>query len=169
MPCPKTKSYYTSLCHGVKVTFFGAKTHFVRVSKYQMAQDVCIFFLQEVLMTVDAAMVINIFSGLPGMRNMGLAKQPHRPSNPVLAIRTGGIFQGIGNTFQLIQFSVRVKIMASINSLSHSFGARVALIRPVYHVALVQILNQQSILQPRNKTSTTTLRRNLYLGKMACE
>ena len=49
-----------------------------------MAQDVCIFFLQEVLMTVDAAMVINIFSGLPGMRNMGLAKQPHRPSNPVL-------------------------------------------------------------------------------------
>ena len=43
-----------------------------------MAQDVCIF-LQEVLMTVDAAMAINIFSGLPEMRNMGLAKQPHRP------------------------------------------------------------------------------------------
>ena len=43
-----------------------------------------VFFLQAVLMTVDAAMLISIFSGLPGMRNMGLAKQPHRPSNPVL-------------------------------------------------------------------------------------
>ena len=32
-----------------------------------------VFFLQEVLMTVDAAMVINIFFGLPGMRNMELA------------------------------------------------------------------------------------------------
>ena len=49
-----------------------------------MTQDVCIFFLPEVLMTVDATMVINIFSGLPGMRNMGLAKQPHQPNNPVL-------------------------------------------------------------------------------------
>ena len=49
-----------------------------------MALDICIFFLQEVLITVDAAMAINIFSGLPVMRNMGLAKQPHRPSNPVL-------------------------------------------------------------------------------------
>ena len=47
-----------------------------------MTQDVCIFFLQEVLMTVDAAMEINIFSGLPGMRNIWLAKQPHRPTRP---------------------------------------------------------------------------------------
>ena len=48
-----------------------------------MAQDICIF-LQETLMTVDAAMVINIFSGLPGMRNMGLAKQHRRSNNPAL-------------------------------------------------------------------------------------
>ena len=37
------------------------------------------FFLQEVLMTVDGAMVINISSGLPGMRNMELAEQPVLP------------------------------------------------------------------------------------------
>ena len=43
-----------------------------------MAQDVCIF-LQEVLMTVDADVVIKIFYGLPGMRNMGLAKQHRSP------------------------------------------------------------------------------------------
>ena len=35
-------------------------------------------------MGADAAMVINIFSGLPGMRNIGLAKRPHRSSSPVL-------------------------------------------------------------------------------------
>ena len=48
-----------------------------------MTQDICIF-LQEILMGVDAATVINIFSGLPGMRNMGFATQPHRSGNPVL-------------------------------------------------------------------------------------
>ena len=40
--------------------------------------------LQEALITVDAAMIANIFSGQSGMRNRGLAKQPHRPSDPVL-------------------------------------------------------------------------------------
>ena len=35
-------------------------------------------------MAVDDAMVINIPSGLSGIRNMGLAKQPHVPSSPVL-------------------------------------------------------------------------------------
>ena len=48
-----------------------------------MTEDICIF-LQEVLMTVHAAVAINIFSVLSGMRNMELAKQPFRPSNPVL-------------------------------------------------------------------------------------
>ena len=38
-------------------------------------------------MTVDAATAIDIFSALPGMRNMGLAKLPHRPSSPVLPYR----------------------------------------------------------------------------------
>ena len=36
-------------------------------------------------MTVDAALVINYsLNGLPGIRNMGLVKQPRRSSNPVL-------------------------------------------------------------------------------------
>ena len=35
-------------------------------------------------MTVDDAMVISIPPGLPGIRNMGLAKQTRLPSNPVL-------------------------------------------------------------------------------------
>ena len=35
-------------------------------------------------MTVDDAMVINIPSRLPGIRNMGLANQTRRPSNTVL-------------------------------------------------------------------------------------
>ena len=42
------------------------------------------FFLLDVVMTMDEALVVNIPSGLLGTRNIGLAKQPRRPSSPVL-------------------------------------------------------------------------------------
>ena len=40
---------------------------------------------------VDHAMVINTPSGLPGIRNMGFAKQPRVPSNLVLPYLITGI------------------------------------------------------------------------------
>ena len=44
-----------------------------------MAHDVnVLIFLQEVLMTVDAAMVIKILHRLPGVINVGLAKHHSR-------------------------------------------------------------------------------------------
>ena len=66
-----------------KLRFFGAK-HILLDYQNTKWHMISVFFLQEVRMTMDATMVINIFSGLPGMRNMELAKQPHRPSYPVL-------------------------------------------------------------------------------------
>ena len=44
-----------------------------------------VFFSYDVLMTVDDVMAINASSGMIGIRNMGLAKQPRRPSSPVLS------------------------------------------------------------------------------------
>ena len=61
--------------------------HILSEYKNTKSYRISVFFHQEVLMTVDAAVVIKIFYGLPGMRSMGLAKQLHRTSSPVLPYR----------------------------------------------------------------------------------
>ena len=43
-----------------------------------------IFFIGAALVTRDDAMLSDFPSRLPEIRNMGAAKQPRRPSNPVL-------------------------------------------------------------------------------------
>ena len=42
------------------------------------------FFLRVKLMMVDDVMLSKTASGLSGIRKIGAAKQPQRPSNPVL-------------------------------------------------------------------------------------
>ena len=98
---------------GVKAKFFFLvqKQFFSSTKNANMAQCICIF-LQEVLMTVDAAMVTNIFSRLPGMRNMGVAKQPHRPSIPALLFCDRRVIRYI------LQFCMRIMLAAA--SVLHS-------------------------------------------------
>ena len=92
---------------------FWYKTHFVRASKYWHRKSV--FFLQEVLMKVDDAMDINILSGLPGIRNMGLAKEPDvqvTPFSPTYLLHPLGSFSanfGIATVISPILVAYRTK------------------------------------------------------------
>ena len=52
---------------------------------------------------VDHSMEINIPSGLPGIRNMGFAKLPRVPSNPVLPYVT--VFWAADIIYNTIQYN----------------------------------------------------------------
>ena len=71
------------MSRGKSYAFFCKKKHNLLEHQNTSWRKKFVFFLQKVLMTVGDAMVINIPGGLPGIRDMGLAKQPRRPSNPV--------------------------------------------------------------------------------------
>ena len=77
-------------------------------------------------MTVGDAMVINIPSGFLGIRNMGFAKQPRRPSNPVLPYCTlERTYRMTDILYVTSQWRLQIRACRHLSTFIESFSGRI--------------------------------------------